>query len=133
MSVDIVKVFNFDVQCGVFVSEVLLGFGLVKVGVKVGDIIISFNGKLLNSFVELCFCIVIIELGMKVKFGLLCNGKLLEVEVMFDISIFLLVSVEMITLVLEGVMLSDGQLKDGGKGIKIDEVVKGSLVVQVGL
>lgn len=133
MSVDIVKVFNFDVQRGAFVSEVLLGFGSVKAGVKAGDIIISFNGKSLNSFVELRFRIAIIESGTKVKFGLLRNGKLLEVEVTFDISIFSSVSVEMITLALEGVTLSDGQLKDGGKGIKIDEVVKGSLVVQVGL
>ena len=29
--------------------------------------------------------------------------------------------------------MSDGQLKDGGKGIKIDEVVKGSPAAQAGL
>lgn len=86
----------------------LLGFGSVKAGVKAGDIIISFNGKSLNSFVELRFRIAIIESGTKVKFGLLRNGKLLEVEVTFDISIFSSVSVEMITLALEGVTLSDG-------------------------
>ena len=39
----------------------------------------------------------------------------------------------MITPALEGATLSDGQLKDGGKGIKIDEVVKGSPAAQAGL
>lgn len=133
MSVDIVKVMNFNVQCGVFVSEVLLNFGFVKVGIKFGDVIVSLNGKLLNSFVELCLWIVIIELGIKVKLGLLCDGKLVDVEVILDKSIFLIVSVELIILVLQGVLFSDGQMKDGIKGVVIGNVDKGSVVVQVGL
>ncbi len=133
MSADIAKAFNLDVQRGAFVSEVLPGSGSAKAGVKAGDIITSLNGKPLNSFAELRSRIATTEPGTKVKLGLLRNGKPLEVEVTLDTSTSSPTSAEMITPALEGATLSDGQLKDGGKGIKIDEVVKGSPVAQAGL
>ncbi|MCV8321768.1 serine endoprotease DegQ [Escherichia coli] len=132
MSADIAKAFNLDVQRGAFVSEVLPGSGSAKAGVKAGDIITSLNGKPLNSFAELRSRIATTEPGTKVKLGLLRNGKPLEVEVTLDTSTSSS-SAEMITPALEGATLSDGQLKDGGKGIKIDEVVKGSPAAQAGL
>ncbi|MCV8266541.1 serine endoprotease DegQ [Escherichia coli] len=132
MSADIAKAFNLDVQRGAFVSEVLPGSGSAKAGVKAGDIITSLNGKPLNSFAELRSRIATTEPGTKVKLGLLRNGKPLEVEVTLDTSTSS-ASAEMITPALEGATLSDGQLKDGGKGIKIDEVVKGSPAAQAGL
>ena len=127
------KAFNLDVQRGAFVSEVLPGSGSAKAGVKAGDIITSLNGKPLNSFAELRSRIATTEPGTKVKLGLLRNGKPLEVEVTLDTSTSSSASAEMITPALEGATLSDGQLKDGGKGIKIDEVVKGSPAAQAGL
>ena len=127
MSADIAKAFNLDVQRGAFVSEVLPGSGSAKAGVKAGDIITSLNGKPLNSFAELRSRIATTEPG------LLRNGKPLEVEVTLDTSTSSSASAEMITPALEGATLSDGQLKDGGKGIKIDEVVKGSPAAQAGL
>ncbi|UUK74415.1 serine endoprotease DegQ [Escherichia albertii] len=133
MSADIAKAFNLDVQRGAFVSEVLPGSGSAKAGIKAGDIITSLNGKPLNSFAELRSRIATTEPGTKVKLGLLRNGKPLEVEVTLDTSTSSSASVEMITPALEGATLSDGQLKDGGKGIKIDEVVKGSPAAQAGL
>ena len=133
MSADIAKAFNLDVQRGAFVSEVLPGSGSAKAGVKAGDIITSLNGKPLNSFAELRSRIATTEPGTKVKLGLLRSGKPLEVEVTLDTSTSSSASAEMITPALEGATLSDGQLKDGGKGIKIDEVVKGSPAAQAGL
>ncbi|HHC4787190.1 TPA: serine endoprotease DegQ [Escherichia albertii] len=133
MSADIAKAFNLDVQRGAFVSEVLPGSGSAKAGIKAGDIITSLNGKPLNSFAELRSRIATTEPGTKVKLGLLRNGKPLEVEVTLDTSTSSSASAEMITPALEGATLSDGQLKDGGKGIKIDEVVKGSPAAQAGL
>ncbi|HAY5315530.1 TPA: PDZ domain-containing protein [Shigella flexneri] len=130
---DIAKAFNLDVQRGAFVSEVLPSSGSAKAGVKAGDIITSLNGKPLNSFAELRSRIATTEPGTKVKLGLLRNGKPLEVEVTLDTSTSSSASAEMITPALEGATLSDGQLKDGGKGIKIDEVVKGSPAAQAGL
>ncbi|MRA50538.1 serine endoprotease DegQ [Escherichia coli] len=133
MSADIAKAFNLDVQRGAFVSEVLPGSGSAKAGVKAGDIITSLNGKPLNSFAELRSRIATTEPGTQVKLGLPRTGQPRAGELTLDTSTSSSASAEMITPALEGATLSDGQLKDGGKGIKIDEVVKGSPAAQAGL
>jgi serine protease DegQ len=121
------------VQRGAFVSEVLPNSGSAKAGVKSGDVITSLNGKSLNSFAELRSRIATTEPGTKVKLGLLRNGKPLEVEVTLDTSTSSSASAEMIAPALQGATLSDGQLKDGTKGIKIDNVEKSSPAAQAGL
>ena len=133
MSADIAKAFNLNVQRGAFVSEVLPNSGSAKAGVKSGDVIVSLNGKALSSFAELRSRIATTEPGSKVKLGLLRNGKPLEVEVTLDKSTSATASAEMIAPQLQGASLSDGQLKDGTKGIVISDVEKGSAAAQIGL
>ena len=133
MTSDIAKAFKLDVQRGAFVSEVLPNSGSAKAGVKSGDVITSLNGKPLNSFAELRSRIATTEPGTKVKLGLLRNGKPLEVEVTLDTSTSSSASAEMIAPALQGATLSDGQLKDGTKGIRIDNVEKSSPAAQAGL
>lgn len=133
MSADIAKAFNLNVQRGAFVSEVLPNSGSAKAGIKSGDVIVSLNGKALSSFAELRSRIATTEPGSKVKLGLLRDGKPLEVEVTLDKSTSATASAEMIAPQLQGASLSDGQLKDGTKGIVISDVEKGSAAAQVGL
>jgi len=133
MSADIAKAFNLDVQRGAFVSEVLPNSGSAKAGVKSGDIIVSLNGKPLSSFAELRSRVATTEPGTKVKLGLLRDGKPLEVEVTLDKSTSSSASAELIAPALQGAALSDGQLKDGTKGISIESVEKSSLAAQAGL
>ena len=133
MSADIAKAFNLDVQRGAFVSEVLPNSGSAKAGVKSGDIIVSLNGKPLSSFAELRSRVATTEPGTKVKLGLLRDGKPLEVEVTLDKSTSSSASAELIAPALQGAALSDGQLKDGTKGISIESVEKSSPAAQAGL
>ncbi|NWC62495.1 serine endoprotease DegQ [Cedecea sp. P7760] len=133
MNSDIAKAFNLSTQRGAFVSEVLPQSGSAKAGVKAGDIITSLNGNPLNSFAELRAKIATTEPGTVVKLGLLRDGKPLEVSVTLDKSTASSASAEMILPALQGATLSDGQLKDGGKGIHLDNVDKGTPAAQVGL
>ncbi|HAU6711594.1 TPA: serine endoprotease DegQ [Salmonella enterica subsp. enterica serovar Casablanca] len=133
MTADIAKAFKLNVQRGAFVSEVLPNSGSEKAGVKSGDVIISLNGKPLNSFAELRSRIATTEPGTKVKLGLLRDGKPLEVEVTLDSNTSSSASAEMIAPALQGATLSDGQLKDGTKGVKVDSVEKSSPAAQAGL
>lgn len=133
MSADIAKAFNLNVQRGAFVSEVLANSGSAKAGIKPGDVIISLNGKPLSSFAELRSRIATTEPGTKVKLGLLRDGKPQEVEVTLDKSTASSASAETIAPALQGATLSDGQLKDGTKGVTIAEVEKGSAAAQIGL
>ncbi|EKP4311383.1 serine endoprotease DegQ [Salmonella enterica subsp. enterica serovar Bovismorbificans] len=133
MTADIAKAFKLNVQRGAFVSEVLPNSGSAKAGVKSGDVIISLNGKPLNSFAELRSRIATTEPGTKVKLGLLRDGKPLEVEVTLNSNTSSSASAEMIAPALQGATLSDGQLKDGTKGVKVDSVEKSSPAAQAGL
>jgi serine protease DegQ len=133
MSADIAKAFNLNVQRGAFVSEVLANSGSAKAGMKSGDVIVSLNGKPLNSFAELRSRIATTEPGTKVKLGLLRDGKPLDVEVTLDKSTSASASAELIAPALQGAALSDGQLKDGTKGITIESVEKSSPAAQAGL
>ena len=133
MSADIAKAFNLNVQRGAFVSEVLANSGSAQAGVKSGDVIVSLNGKPLSSFAELRSRIATTEPGTKVKLGLLRDGKPMDVEVTLDKSTSSSASAEMIAPALQGAALSDGQLKDGTKGITIESVEKSSPAAQAGL
>lgn len=133
MSADIAKAMNLNVQRGAFVSEVLPNSGSAKAGIKSGDVIVSLNGKPLNSFAELRSRIATTEPGTKVKLGLLRDGKPVDVEVTLDKSTSSTASAELIIPALQGASFSDGQMKDGTKGVVIDNVDKGSAAAQVGL
>ncbi|MEG1212274.1 MAG: serine endoprotease DegQ [Leclercia sp.] len=133
MSADIAKAFNLNVQRGAFVSEVLPNSGSAKAGVKSGDVIVSLNDKPLNSFAELRSRIATTEPGATVKLGLLRDGKPMDVQVTLDKSTSSSASAEMIAPALQGATLSDGQLKDGTKGITLDSVEKSSPAAQAGL
>ena len=133
MSADIAKAFNLNVQRGAFVSEVLPNSGSAKAGIKSGDVIVSLNGKPLSSFAELRSRIATTEPGAKVKLGLLRDGKPMDVEVTLDKSTSSSASAELISPSLQGAELSDGQLKDGTKGITVGNVEKGSAAAQAGL
>ncbi|MCU6666832.1 MAG: serine endoprotease DegQ [Silvania sp.] len=133
MSADIAKAFNLNVQRGAFVSEVLPNSGSAKAGVKSGDVIVSLNDKPLNSFAELRSRIATTEPGAVVKLGLLRDGKPLDVQVTLDKSTSSSASAEMIAPALQGATLSDGQLKDGTKGITLNSVEKSSPAAQAGL
>ena len=132
MSADIAKAMNLNVQRGAFVSEVLPNSGSAKAGIKSGDVIVSLNGKPLNSFAELRSRIAT-KPGTKVKLGLLRDGKPVDVEVTLDKSTSSTASAELIIPALQGASFSDGQMKDGTKGVVIDNVDKGSAAAQVGL
>ena len=133
MSADIAKAMNLNVQRGACVSEVLPNSGSAKAGIKSGDVIVSLNGKPLNSFAELRSRIATTEPGTKVKLGLLRDGKPVDVEVTLDKSTSSTASAELIIPALQGASFSDGQMKDGTKGVVIDNVDKGSAAAQVGL
>ena len=133
MSADIAKAFKLNVQRGAFVSEVLPNSGSAKAGVKSGDIIVSLNDKPLSSFAELRSRIATTEPGAKVKLGLIREGKPLTVEVTLDKSTPSSASAEQISPALQGATLSDGQLKNGTKGITVTTVEKSSPAAQAGL
>lgn len=130
---DIAKAFNIDAQRGAFVSEVLPGSAAAKAKIKAGDIIISIEGKPIQNFAELRVKIGTTAPGTNVTLGLLRNGKIHNISVILDDSSSITTREEILTPALQGAFLSNGFLKDGTKGIQVEDVLKDSPAYNIGL
>ncbi|TQI82406.1 serine protease DegQ [Serratia fonticola] len=133
MTADMAKAFKTDAQRGAFVSEVLPKSAAAKAGIKAGDILISLDGKPINSFAELRAKVGTTAPGTTLKVGLLREGKPMELSVTLDNSENTSTNAETLSPSLQGASLSNGTLPNGNKGVKIDNVDKGSPAAQVGL
>lgn len=133
LTADIAKAFNIDAQRGAFVSEVLPNSAAAKAGIKAGDIIISIEGKPIQSFAELRVKVGTTAPGKTVKLGLLRNGKLKTTFVVLDDSVSATFSEEILIPALKGASLSNGQLKDGTNGVQVEDVAKDSPAASIGL
>ncbi|KAA8999245.1 serine endoprotease DegQ [Affinibrenneria salicis] len=133
MTSEMAKAFKVDAQRGAFVSEVLPKSAAAKAGIKAGDVLVSLDGKPINSFAELRAKIGTTAPGKSVRVGLLRDGKQQDVSVVLDNSASSTTSAETLSPALQGASLTNGQLKDGGKGVQIDNVAKDSPAAQVGL
>lgn len=133
MTADMAKAFNTDAQRGAFVSEVVPKSAAAKAGIKAGDIVISLDGKPINSFAALRAKIGTTPPGTSVKVGLLREGKPIELAVTLDNSDDSSINAKNLSPLLQGASLSNGVLPNGDTGVKIDDVEKGSRAAQVGL
>lgn len=133
LTADIAKAFNINAQRGAFVSEVLPNSAAAKAGIKAGDIIISVEDKPIQSFAELRVKVGTTAPGKTVKLGLLRNGKPKTSSVVLDDNTSATTSEEVLTPALQGASLSNGQLKDGTKGVQVEDVVKDSPAAAIGL
>ncbi|WP_304162480.1 serine endoprotease DegQ [Lonsdalea britannica] len=133
MTSEMAKAFKVDAQRGAFVSEVLPKSAAAKAGIKAGDVLVSLDGKTINSFAELRAKVGTTAPGKTVKIGLIRDGKQQEVAVVLDNSANASTNAETLSPGLQGATLSDGQLKNGTKGVAIDNIAKDSAAGKIGL
>ncbi|QOL13020.1 serine endoprotease DegQ [Dickeya dianthicola] len=133
MTSEIAKAFKVDAQRGAFVSEVIPKSAAAKAGIKAGDVLVSLDGKPISSFAELRAKIGTTAPGKTVRIGLLRDGKQQEVAVVLDNSANVTTNADTLSPALQGATLNNGQLKDGSKGVAIDNVAKDSTAAKVGL
>ncbi|WP_435433511.1 PDZ domain-containing protein [Yersinia enterocolitica] len=133
MTADMAKAFNIDAQRGAFVSEVMPKSAASKAGIKAGDVLVSVDGKPISSFAELRAKVGTTGPGKAIKVGLLRDGKPLEVTVTLENSSPTSTSADTLSPSLQGASLSNGEIKGGSKGVKVENVTKGSPAAQSGL
>jgi serine protease Do len=75
VSDDIVKAFKLDNGAGAAVVNVSPGSGAAKAGIQAGDIILSYNGQLLQQAADLPPLVGMTKPGSKVPVEILRNGK----------------------------------------------------------
>ena len=122
---DIAKAFDLEVQKGAFVSEVIADSAAQEAGIKSGDVIVSMDGKPVDSFAELRAKIATTGAGRTVKLGLIRDGKEISVEVKLKNSDQLSTEAKSLHPALDGATLTNGDVK-GQKGVLIESIAKNS-------
>lgn len=78
---EIAKTFGLKESEGALVSDVTEDGPAEKAGIKRGDVIVSFNGKVIKEMDALPKLVGSTEVGKRAKVGIIRDGKSLEVEV----------------------------------------------------
>lgn len=128
---ELAKAMKVDAQRGAFVSQVLPDSAAAKAGIKAGDVIVSMNGKPLNSFASLRAEVGSLPVGTTLKLGLLRDGKPVDVSVQLQQSSQAKVQSATIYTGIEGADLSN--VETGDKGVRVDNVKPGSAAARIGL
>ncbi|PNL56605.1 PDZ domain-containing protein [Providencia stuartii] len=132
MNSDIAKAFNIDAQRGAFVSEVLPKSSAAKAGIKSGDVLVSVDGKRINSFAELRAKIGTSQIGKEITIGLIRSGKPMDVKVVLENNEGEATKAEKLSESLLGATLSNATVNNT-KGVQIDNVTPKSPAAAVGL
>ena len=112
-------------QKGAFVSEVLDDSAAKAAGIKSGDVIVSMDGKPVDSFAELRAKIATTGAGRTVQLGIIRDGKTMTVNVKLKNSDESASEAKSLHPALEGATLSNGNVK-GQKGVLIESITKNS-------
>lgn len=129
---ELAKAMKVDAQKGAFISQVLPKSAAAKAGIKAGDVIVSMNGKSINSFAGFRAEIGTLPVGSKMTLGLLRDGKPVNVEVTLEQSSQTQVDSGNLYTGIEGAELSNSDV-NGKKGVKVDSVKPGTAAARIGL
>ncbi|MBG5893396.1 Do family serine endopeptidase [Providencia hangzhouensis] len=132
MNSDIAKAFNIDAQRGAFVSEVLPKSSAAKAGIKSGDVLVSVDGKRINSFAELRAKIGTSQIGKEITIGLIRSGKPMEVKVVLENDEGSTTKAEKLSESLLGATISNATVSNT-KGVQVDSVAPKSPAAAIGL
>lgn len=129
LSQELADALNISRTRGAWVSEVLEGGAAEKAGVEAGDVIISVDGRPLQSFAELAAKVGSMGAGRTVTLGLLREGDEITVEVELEEQTTQAAAASMHPA-LQGAQLSS---LDNQQGVRISSVDEQSPAQQIGL
>lgn len=129
---ELAKAMKVDAQKGAFISQVIPKSAAAKAGIKAGDVIVSMNGKAINSFAGFRAEIGTLPVGSKMTLGLLRDGKPLNVEATLEQSSQTQVDSGTLYTGIEGAELSNTEV-NGEKGVRVDSVKAGTSAARIGL
>jgi len=128
LNADIAKAMNVKTNKGGFVQEVVPDSAADKAGLKSGDVITHFNGKRIESFMELQAKIATIGVGKEVKLGILRDDKEMTLTAKLQAKEDTVAEAKTLHPMLEGAVL-----KDSDTGVLVDDVANRSPAAMIGL
>lgn len=130
---DVAKAMSVKANKGVFINRVTPDSGAAKAGIRSGDVVVSLNGKPIQSISELRAKVGTLGVGKSVKLGLLRDNKEMDVTVTLTASDQANAPAGDLHRMLAGAEFSNGQTQDGTKGIVLTAVAQSSPAAQLGL
>ncbi|KQH86177.1 DegQ family serine endoprotease [Vibrio furnissii] len=117
---------GYESSKGAFVSQVLPDSAADKAGLKAGDIIISVNGKKVETFAELRAKVATLGAGKTVTLGVIRDGKEKNYEVTLGEQSNNKTKADKLHQGLSGAELSNTTASDVIQGVKVTSVAKDS-------
>ncbi|CAM3567315.1 DegQ family serine endoprotease [Vibrio aquimaris] len=117
---------GYESSKGAFVSQVVPDSAADKAGLKAGDVIVSVNGKNINSFSELRAKVATLGAGKKVSLGIIRDGKKESYDVTLGEQQNMKASADKLHEGLSGAELTNTTSSDSVQGVKVASVEKGS-------
>ena len=137
ISPSLAEAFGLKRQQGAIINQVLVDSPAEKAGLKTGDIVLSVDGENIRNAADLRNRVGLSQVGEKVKFKILRDGKTSELTVTVDENTMASSDPKAINKLLEGVTVSDIQQGNPyfgrAEGIAVINVQRGSVAWRSGL
>lgn len=123
---ELAEALGYESSKGAFVSQVVPDSAADDAGLKAGDIIVSINGKRIDTFSELRAKVATLGAGKEIELGVVRDGKNKIFDVTLGESTNSKTKAEKLHEGLTGAELTNTTSNDPATGVKVSSVAQGS-------
>ncbi|MGF1846332.1 Do family serine endopeptidase [Vibrio lentus] len=123
---ELAEALGYESSKGAFVSQIVPDSAADKAGLKAGDIIVSINGKRIDTFSELRAKVATLGAGKQIELGVIRDGKSKNFDVTLGESTNSKTQAEKLHEGLAGAELTNTNESDVATGVKVSSVAQGS-------
>ncbi|MEZ9410127.1 MULTISPECIES: Do family serine endopeptidase [Vibrio] len=123
---ELAEALGYESSKGAFVSQIVPDSAADKAGLKAGDIIVSINGKRIDTFSELRAKVATLGAGKQIELGVIRDGKSKNFDVTLGESTNSKTQAEKLHEGLAGAELTNTNESDSATGVKVSSVAQGS-------
>ncbi len=123
---ELAEALGYESSKGAFVSQIVPDSAADKAGLKAGDIIVSINGKRIDTFSELRAKVATLGAGKQIELGVIRDGKSKSYDVTLGESTNSKTQAEKLHEGLAGAELTNTNESDSATGVKVSSVACGS-------
>ncbi|KAA8666924.1 DegQ family serine endoprotease [Vibrio gigantis] len=123
---ELAEALGYESSKGAFVSQIVPDSAADKAGLKAGDIIVSINGKRIDTFSELRAKVATLGAGKQIELGVVRDGKNKTFDVTLGESTNNKTQAEKLHEGLAGAELTNTTESDSATGVKVSSVAQGS-------
>lgn len=123
---ELAEALGYESSKGAFVSQIVPDSAADKAGLKAGDVIVSINGKRIDTFSELRAKVATLGAGKQIELGVVRDGKNMTFDVTLGESTNSKTQAEKLHEGLAGAELTNTTDSDSTTGVKVSSVAQSS-------